>query len=101
MIAPVNPVISQGQRKGIDTGFHYNKDADTFVCPAGELAKCKYYQKPKEKKTDADGKIFHGYTQNQTQILFPTRRILKMPIPKLSKDMLKYVSDKQIGSLCF
>lgn len=34
-------------------------------------------------------------TRNQTQILFPTRRILKMAIPKLSKVKLKYVSEKQ------
>lgn len=34
-------------------------------------------------------------TQNQTQISSKTRRILKMTIPKLSKEILKYVSDKQ------
>ena len=35
------------------------------------------------------------FTQNQTQISSITRRIQKMSIPKLSKEMLKYVSDKQ------
>ena len=38
VVAPVNPIITQGHRKGVDTGFHYNKDADTYVCPAGELS---------------------------------------------------------------
>ena len=43
-------------------------------------------------------RIFYFFiTQNQTQISSKTRRILKMTIPKLSKEMLKYVSDKQIG----
>ena len=34
-------------------------------------------------------------TQNQPQISSKTRRILKIAIPKLSKEMLKYISEKQ------
>ena len=45
--------------------------------------------------------FYFSVTQNQTQISSKTRRILKMPIPKLSKEMLKYVSDKQSDSVCF
>ena len=33
-------------------------------------------------------------TPNQTQISSKIRRIQKMPIPKLSKGLLKYVSEK-------
>ena len=45
--------------------------------------------------------FYFSVTQNQTQISSKTRRILKIAIPKLSKEMLKYVSDKQIGCLYF
>ena len=45
--------------------------------------------------------FYFSVTQNQTQILSKTRRILNKAIPKLSKEMLKYVSEKQIGSLYF
>ena len=31
VVAPVNPIITQGHRQGVDTGFHYNKDADTYT----------------------------------------------------------------------
>ena len=39
--------------------------------------------------------FFFSVTQNQTQISSKTRRILKIAIPKLSKELLKYVSEKQ------
>ena len=38
-----------------------------------------------------------SYPQNYPQNTPKTRRILKIAIPKLFKEMLKYVSDKQIG----
>ncbi|WP_308992814.1 IS1182 family transposase [Mariniflexile litorale] len=37
MVARLNPSITQGFRKDEDR-FDYNKDADRFVCPAGQLA---------------------------------------------------------------
>jgi uncharacterized protein (UPF0179 family) len=80
VIAPVNPIITQGHRKGADTGFHYNKDADTYTCPAGELAKCKYYQKPKEKKTDADGNIIHSYKNAQMVYFFDVEKCKECPL---------------------
>ena len=80
VIAPVNPVITQGHRKGADTGFHYNKDADTYTCPAGELAKCKYYQKSKEKKVDADGNIIHGYKNAQMVYFFDVEKCKECPL---------------------
>jgi transposase len=36
LTAPLNPVISNGNRKGKE--FEYNKDAKMFVCPAGHMA---------------------------------------------------------------
>ena len=80
VVAPVNPIITQGHRQGVDTGFHYNKDADTYTCPAGELAKSKYYQKPKEKKTDADGKIIHGYKNAQMVYFFDVEKCKGCPL---------------------
>ena len=41
------------------------------------------------------GFFYFSVTQNQTQISSKTRRILKIAIPKLSKEMLKYVSVQQ------
>ena len=37
LISKLNPVISNGNRKGGD-GFDFNKDAGMFVCPAGHMA---------------------------------------------------------------
>ena len=37
LISRLNPVISQGKRAKED-GFEFNKDADLFVCPAGNIA---------------------------------------------------------------
>ena len=37
LIAKLNPVITKG-RRGEDSGFIYNKDADMMQCKAGELA---------------------------------------------------------------
>ncbi len=37
VVAKLNPAITQGFRKEEDR-FEYNKDADRFVCPAGQLA---------------------------------------------------------------
>ena len=80
VIAPVNPVITQGRRNGVDTGFHYNKDADTYTCPAGELAKSKYYQKPKEKKTDTNGKPISFYKNAQMVYFFDVEKCKECPL---------------------
>jgi transposase len=37
LISKLNPTISNGSGKAVK-GFEYNKDADTFQCPAGHLA---------------------------------------------------------------
>ena len=80
VVAPVNTVITQGHRKGVDTGFHYNKDADTYTCPAGELAKSKYHQKPKEKKSDANGKIIQRYKNAQIVYFFDVEKCKECPL---------------------
>ena len=80
VIAPVNPVITQGHRKGVDIGFHYNKDADTYTCPAGEFAKYKSYQKPKEKKTDSNGKIIQSYKNAQMVYFFDVEKCKECPL---------------------
>lgn len=40
LVSRINPTISNGTRKEEDK-FEFNKDANTFVCPAGQLAKYK------------------------------------------------------------
>jgi hypothetical protein len=80
VVAPVNPVITQGHRKGVDTGFHYNKDADTYVCPAGELAKYKEYQKAKLKKTDANGKVTQRFRNAKMRYDFDVRKCKVCPL---------------------
>ena len=80
VIAPVNPVITQGHRKGVDTGFRYNKDADTYTCPAGEFAKYKSHQKPKEKKTDSNGKIIQSYKNAQMVYFFDVEKCKECPL---------------------
>jgi len=46
LISRLHPVITNGQRE--DDGFVFNKDADTFACPAGHLAIKKGINKRKE-----------------------------------------------------
>ena len=80
VIAPVNPIITQGLRKGADTGFHYNKDADTYMCPAGELAYYAYYQKPQPKKFDANGKLKRSYKNAQINYFFNVKKCQECPL---------------------
>ena len=79
VVAPVNPIITQGNRKGVDTGFHYNKDADTYVCPAGELAKHKEYRKAKQKETDANGKVIQRFRNAKMRYDFDVRKCKVCP----------------------
>ena len=80
VVAPVNPIISQGHRKGTDTGFHYNKDADTYVCPAGEPAKYKEYRKPKEKRVDADGRVVQRFKNGFVKYRFDVKKCQECPL---------------------
>ena len=80
VIAPVNPIITQGHRKGMDTGFHYNKDADTYMCPAGELAYYKYYNKERPKKLDANGKTIRSYKNAQMFYFFDVNKCKECPL---------------------
>lgn len=38
LVSKLNPVITNGNKKEIEEGFIYNKDAGTFQCKAGHLA---------------------------------------------------------------
>ncbi len=80
VVAPVNPVITQGHRKVPDTGFHYNKDADTYVCPAGEHAIRKEYRKPQQKKTDARGKVTRKYKNARMRFIFDVDKCKECPL---------------------
>lgn len=80
VVAPVNPIVTQGNRKNSDRGFHYNKDADTYVCPAGELAKRKEYQEPREKKTDAEGKVIQKFKNARMKYLFDIKKCRECPL---------------------
>ena len=47
LISKLNPIISNVEKRSED-GFKYNKDADTYQCPAGFLATRKYKDNRKE-----------------------------------------------------
>lgn len=38
LVAPLHPVITRGGHRPINQGFVFNKDADTYACPADHLA---------------------------------------------------------------
>ena len=80
IVAPVNPVITQGLNRDGKTGFHYNKDADTYVCPAGELAYKKTYQKPQEKKRDGNGKVVRKFKNARMVYSFDVDKCSKCPL---------------------
>ncbi|MBR2674975.1 MAG: IS1182 family transposase [Mogibacterium sp.] len=80
VVAPVNPIITQGHRNGIDSGFHYNKDADTYMCPAGELAYYKYYSKERPRTYDANGKTKRSYKNAQVSYFFDVKKCQECPL---------------------
>lgn len=43
LISRLNPAVADGMRS--ETGFVFNKDADTMQCPAGHLATTKHHEK--------------------------------------------------------
>ena len=80
VVAPVNPIVTQGCRKGKNEGFHYNKDADMYVCPAGEIAKSKQCRKAREKKTDSTGKIIQTYKNPSVYYYFDVKKCRECPL---------------------
>ena len=80
IVAPVNPIVTQGCRKGKDAGFHYNKDADMYVCPAGEVAIGKQYRKAREKKANADGKTVQTYKNPSVYYFFDVKKCRECPL---------------------
>jgi transposase len=56
MVSKLNPVISNGNGQHKE-GFEYNKDADTYQCPSGELAEKKTTTKNKYKNYTM---VFHS-----------------------------------------
>lgn len=80
IVAPVNPIITQGQNRDEKTGFHYNKDADTYVCPAGELAYKKTYEKCKEKKRDENGRVVRKFKNARMVYYFDVDKCSKCPL---------------------
>ncbi|MDR2911150.1 MAG: IS1182 family transposase [Bacteroidales bacterium] len=51
LVSKLNPIISNGSGRQKE-GFTYNKDADMYVCPAGNLASHKTKDKSKGNKND-------------------------------------------------
>ena len=80
VVAPVNPVVTQGCRKGKDTGFHYNKDADLYVCPADILAKRKEYRPARERKVNAEGKVIQTYKNPSIIYFFDEKKCRECPM---------------------
>ena len=80
LVSLVNPIVTQGSRKGEDTGFHYNKDVDMYVCPAGEIAKSRQVRKAREKKTDPAGKVIQTYKNPSVCYFFDVRKCRECPL---------------------
>jgi len=80
VVAPVNPVITHGNRRGDSAGFHYNKDADTYVCPAGEPAKSVEYRKARKKEVGTDGKTIQSYRNPSMRYYFDVRKCRECPL---------------------
>ena len=57
IVARMNPAITHGTRKE-EEKFDYNKDADMFVCPAGNLA---MYKRVQGKKVDRKNQVMTYY----------------------------------------
>ena len=79
VVAPLNPVISQGSRQG-NSGFHYNKDADAYVCPAGETSVRKDYKKPTLKKRDDNGELTQKYHNGHVTYYFDVKKCKDCPL---------------------
>lgn len=80
IVAPVNPVITQGLNRDDKTGFHYNKDADTYVCPAGELAYKKSHKGASKKIRDNDGKVVRKFKNARMVYFFDVSKCKKCPL---------------------
>jgi transposase len=50
LISKLHPIVAESHTKERD-GVVYNKDADTYICSAGEAASCTKYHNKKENKT--------------------------------------------------
>ena len=65
----------------IGTTFLFtNKDADTYMCPAGELAYYKYYSKERPRTYDANGKTKRSYKNAQVSYFFDVKKCQECPL---------------------
>lgn len=66
IVAKLNPVISNGMpylRKAPDPGFTYNKDADSYVCPAGHLPERKLIKNRQKQRPKHSNVIYYKYSE--------------------------------------
>lgn len=80
VVAPLNTQVTQGRRSDKDTGFHYNKDADMYVCPAGELAIRKERHPMQTKKVNADGKVIRTFHNAKVVYFFDVDKCKTCPL---------------------
>lgn len=80
IVAPVNPVITKGANRDAQTGFHYNKDADTYICPAGEHAFKKKYERCQKKKRDKRGKVVRKFKNARMVYFFDVTKCARCPL---------------------
>ena len=80
VVAPMNPVVTQGCRKGKNAGFHYNKDADMYVCPADILAKRKEYRPARVRKVNTEGKVIQTYKNPSIIYFFDEKKCRECPM---------------------
>jgi transposase len=80
VVAPINPQVTQGRRSDKETGFHYNKDADMYVCPAGELSMRKEHHPIQTKKVDADGNTIRNFRNAKVKYYFDVEKCKECPL---------------------
>ena len=80
VVAPLNTQVTQGRRSDKETGFHYNKDADMYVCPAGELAIRKERHPMQTKKVNAGGKVIRTFHNAKIKYYFDVEKCKTCPI---------------------
>ena len=80
VVAPLNTQVTQGRRSDKETGFHYNKDADMYVCPAGELAMRKERHPMQTKKVNADGKVIRNFHNAKVVYFFDVDKCKTCPL---------------------
>tara|TARA_R110001592_G_scaffold72390_1_gene221010 strand:- start:18673 stop:20130 length:1458 start_codon:yes stop_codon:yes gene_type:complete len=97
IVAKLNPIITQGNRK-LEDKFEYNKDANTYLCPAGHLAIRKAQQ---GKKNTGKNQVYTHYFDIEKCKLCPLREGCYKPGAKSKSYSVTIKSDLHQDQIAF